>query len=232
MMFRKLFNHEIEVRPQQVLTYGNKVNASFLLYTNARTIVKILNETFNLQWRKEHYFLNDVNGNSYLVCRIHVYDKELKEWVFREDVGTESNTEKEKGLFSDSFKRSAVMYGIGAELYTAPNINIALKETEYYTKNGKTYLKSNVQFKVKEVEYDLNGDIVKLIITDNENEVRFSYDVEKESLLKELLEYSESLGVPVIKLEKSVFNKYKKALKDLTKEEITEIIHIYNEKEK
>jgi hypothetical protein len=46
----------------------------------------------------------------------------LGEWVTREDVGTESFTEKEKGSYSDSFKRAGFRFGIGIELYTAPHI--------------------------------------------------------------------------------------------------------------
>ena len=47
-----------------------------------------------------------------------------QQWISKEDTGTESNTEKEKGLASDSFKRACFNWGIGRELYTAPNIKI------------------------------------------------------------------------------------------------------------
>lgn len=39
------------------------------------------------------------------------------EWVSKEDVGTASDTEAEKGAFSDAFKRAAVKWGIGRFLY-------------------------------------------------------------------------------------------------------------------
>ena len=38
----------------------------------------------------------------------------------KRDTGTESLTEAEKGLASDSFKRSCFNWGIGRETYTAP----------------------------------------------------------------------------------------------------------------
>lgn len=231
MKLRNLRENEIEVRPQQINAYMNKVYANFLLYITARTSINLLNETFGLNWKKEHYFMNDCNGNSYLVCRISVYNHELQEWIYREDVGTESNTEKEKGIFSDSFKRALVNFGL-TELYTAPNISITLNENEYYSKNNKFYVKAGVSFRVKEISYSLDREIVKLEIVDNNNIVRFSYDRELESLLNELIEYSESLSIPVEKLEKSVKKKFNKSLKQLNKEEIEEIIHIYNEKEK
>lgn len=40
------------------------------------------------------------------------------EWVFKSDVGTESNVEKIKGKASDAFKRAAVVWGIGRNLYS------------------------------------------------------------------------------------------------------------------
>jgi len=39
------------------------------------------------------------------------------EWIYKADGGSQSNIEKEKGLLSDSFKRSAVRWGIGRFLY-------------------------------------------------------------------------------------------------------------------
>lgn len=39
------------------------------------------------------------------------------EWVWKWDVGVESNIEKEKGEASDSFKRACVKWGIGRHCY-------------------------------------------------------------------------------------------------------------------
>ncbi|NOW12590.1 hypothetical protein B0H35_000004 [Clostridium acetobutylicum] len=49
-------------------------------------------------------------------------------WISKQDVGTESNTEKEKGQASDSFKRACFNFGIGRELYTSPFIWIGLNQ--------------------------------------------------------------------------------------------------------
>lgn len=40
------------------------------------------------------------------------------EWVWKWDVGTPSNIEPEKGAHSDAFKRAAVQWGIGRDLYS------------------------------------------------------------------------------------------------------------------
>ena len=74
--------------------------------------------------------------------------------IEKEDTGTESNTEAEKGLASDSFKRACVNWGIGRELYTAPSIwikagDVTIKEGTY---NNKPTYKTYDTFSVEEME--------------------------------------------------------------------------------
>ena len=40
------------------------------------------------------------------------------EWITKSDVGTDSKVEKEKGKASDAFKRAAVLWGIGRNIYS------------------------------------------------------------------------------------------------------------------
>ena len=54
------------------------------------------------------------------------------------DCGTESNVEKQKGEASDAFKRAAVQFGIGRDLYNLPTYRAEM--TEY---NGKHYPPKN-----------------------------------------------------------------------------------------
>lgn len=65
----------------------------------------------------------------------------MHNWVYKSDCGSESNTEKEKGEASDSFKRACVNWGIGRELYTAPFIYIPATDESgspnFRFKNGK-----------------------------------------------------------------------------------------------
>lgn len=55
-------------------------------------------------------------------------DADKSQWISKEDTGTESFTEKEKGLASDSFKRACFNWGIGRELYTAPDMWVSSKD--------------------------------------------------------------------------------------------------------
>lgn len=113
-MFRDLYAEEIECRVAQANEYG----VSLLLYKDARCDQNILDETVGaMNWMRSH---TRDNAN----CIVSLWDEKKQQWINKEDTGTESNTEKEKGLASDSFKRACFNWGIGRELYTAPNIKI------------------------------------------------------------------------------------------------------------
>jgi hypothetical protein len=167
--FRVLKADEIDVRVQQVLNNGDKYNAILLLYKDARCDMNILDETVGItNWQRSH---DVVKGNLY--CTVSIYDEDKNIWVYKQDVGTESNTESEKGEASDSFKRACFNWGIGRELYTSPFIYIDLNKNEVDTSKGKPKLKSSVNFTVKEITYE-NRRIKDLVIVDRYNKVRFS----------------------------------------------------------
>ena len=114
-MFRDLKANEIDVRIAQITEKG----LSLLLYKDARVDQDILDETVGaMNWQRRH--ARD-NAN----CIVEIWDKKKQQWISKEDTGTESFTEKEKGLASDSFKRACFNWGIGRELYTAPFIWIS-----------------------------------------------------------------------------------------------------------
>ena len=129
-MFRTLRADEIDCRIAQIKKDGSGL--SLLLYKDARCDQNILDETVTpMGWKREH---TRDNRN----CIVSIWDKEKGQWIGKEDTGTESNTEREKGLASDSFKRACFNWGIGRELYTAPFIWI--KSGDYtVAKDGKVY---------------------------------------------------------------------------------------------
>jgi hypothetical protein len=117
-MFRDLYASEIEVRVAQAKETG----VSLLLYKDARCDQTILDETVGpMNWQRHH---TRDNAN----CIVEIWDERKEQWIAKEDTGTESNTEKEKGLASDSFKRACFNWGIGRELYTAPFIWIKAED--------------------------------------------------------------------------------------------------------
>jgi hypothetical protein len=188
---RMLKSDEIECRVGTI----NGKGCSLLLYKDARVDMKILDETYGVgNWQRTHEVINDN-----LFCTIEVWNDRICQWVKKQDVGTESYTEKEKGEASDSFKRAGFNVGIGRELYTSPFIWIMPKATmkPYNTKDidgneanefygykkdnyGKLVYTTKTTFKVTEIGYDEENKINKLTIKDNKGNVRFQLLTPKE----------------------------------------------------
>lgn len=167
---RLLTKHDIDVRVSNVTDNNGVVKVMLLLYKDARVDMKILDELYTpLGWKRTHKMIGDR-----LYCSVEVYCSELGEWISKEDVGTESNTEAEKGQASDSFKRACVNWGIGRELYSAPRIYVTLNQGEYYY-DGNNRLKVSAAFSVSRIEYDVKERTIKeLDIVDKSGAIRYS----------------------------------------------------------
>lgn len=157
MEFRKLRADEIDCRVGTISTKG----FTLLLYKDARCDMAILDETVGPEnWQRRHEV---INNNLFCSVGIHyAWETGGGEWVWKQDVGTESNTEKEKGEASDAFKRACVNWGIGRELYTAPFIWVSPEKATIDERNGKAYLKDKLI--VKGIDYNDQGRISALII--------------------------------------------------------------------
>lgn len=150
--FRDLRADEVEVRVSTVSDKG----CSLLLYKDARCDMAILDETVGEEnWQRSHELINEN-----LFCNVSIRCGDV--WVTKQDVGTESYTEKEKGQASDSFKRACFNWGIGRELYTAPFIWIPADKCNLKKgNNGK--LTTFERFDVSEMEVE-NKRITKLTV--------------------------------------------------------------------
>lgn len=189
MEFRKLNADEIDVRIGTSKKNDNReiVGASYLLYKDARVDMTLLDEEVGaMNWQRKHEF-----KEGKLYCSVGIYDEDKEQWIWKEDVGTESMSEAEKGQASDSFKRACFNWGIGRELYTAPFIWInALPKEDL----------ARVRMSVREIKYDGN-EISKLIIVDNNGSVRYKYDanpkVDNKVISQELEREMKSLNMTV-----------------------------------
>lgn len=162
---RRLKADEIECRVAQVTAKG----CSLLLYKTARVDRAILDETFGQHWQND---FKVIDGKMY--GGIGIYDEDLKEWLWRWDCGTESNTEAEKGQASDCFKRAGFKWGIGVELYSAPFIFIQT-DTEKNSQ-GKYQLKNKyTKYEVKTIDYSENGNINLLEIVDDKGSQVYTF---------------------------------------------------------
>ena len=171
-MFRGLRPDEIDVRVGSV----GKKGASLLLYKDARCDMNILDETYGPEgWQRKH---DVINGNLY--CGIGIWNKEIGEWVWKWDCGTESYTEKEKGEASDSFKRAAFNIGIGRELYTAGFIFVNCETEIIENTKNKYKLKDPYKFSgayVSDIQYketEHKREIVGLVIKDSKGVTLYS----------------------------------------------------------
>lgn len=164
-LIKPLSIEEIDFRVQSV---NNGGYATILAYKDARADMIRLDEAAGpLGWKREH-----TNGNAN--CTVSLWDDETKQWVSKEDTGSESNAEANKGLASDSFKRACFNWGIGRELYDYPAISVKLFENEITEKNGRKT--ANWNLKLKEWTWFSqfkNGKITYLAAKDQNGKKRF-----------------------------------------------------------
>lgn len=178
---------QIDFRIQSINKGGY---ATILAYKDARVDMQRLDEVVGpLNWKREH-----VNGNHNCIVSIWCDDK--KEWVSKEDTGTESNTEAAKGLASDSFKRACTNWGIGRELYDYPVISVKLrgdgakndrdwpadKDGEWIAEGRSGKPQATFGLKLKEWEWFSmweHGSMVYLGCKDEKGALRWSWDNRK-----------------------------------------------------
>ena len=153
--FRLLRADEIDVRIGN--TNRDKTKANLLLYKDARCDMNVLDETVGpFNWQRSH---NRDNAN----CVVSIWDDEKHQWISKEDTGTESKTEAEKGLASDSFKRACFNWGIGRELYSAPSIWVPYDKDKYES------------YTVAEIGYNEKREISKLAIANKAGNIIFRF---------------------------------------------------------
>ena len=163
--FRTLRADEIECRVGTVTDKG----VSLLMYKDARVDMRLLDEVVGAEnWQRKHELID-----GQLFCTVSIRN-EKGEWVGKQDVGTESNTEKEKGRASDAFKRACFNWGVGRELYSCPFVWVNLAQNEWKA-NACGKSQPRVKFHVSEIAYDDNRNVSRLVIVDDSGKVRFTF---------------------------------------------------------
>lgn len=160
---------EIDFRVQSINKGGY---ATILAYKDARVDMNRLDAVYGIEGWQKKYDLID----GHLFCSVGVYSEKLNQWVWKQDVGTESNTEKEKGEASDAFKRACFNLGIGRELYAYPVIQVALKKDEWELKGDRPVSTWNLKLKEWVWFSEFNdGKLTYLSCVDNKKETRFTF---------------------------------------------------------
>jgi hypothetical protein len=117
-----------------------------LAYIDARDVMDILDEVVGPEnWQKDYKVLD---GKMYCGIAIHIAD----EWVWKWDMGTESEFEAEKGEASDSFKRAGVNWGIGRFLYDIDPAKSNFEEVKKEASRKVNAMSSSTKPTLKQME--------------------------------------------------------------------------------
>lgn len=165
----------------------NKPSATCVAYIDARDVMDLLDESVGAENWQDKFEL--INGQ--LFCSIGILVNGV--WVWKTDTGTESQTEKEKGLVSDAFKRAAVKWGAGRFLYSldiqfvdANEVKTIKPNENYpYVIDGNKKRVYNLTKFIND-KLGLNQKLIK--ITDAEF-TKYVTCIEKEIKKKEAIEY-------------------------------------------
>ena len=170
---RPLDISDVDFRVQSI---NNGGYATILAYKDARVDMNRLDEVCGIGYWKRDF--KEINGKLY--CGVAVYNKEIAEWVWKWDVGTESMTEATKGLASDAFKRACFNLGIGRELYDYPLISVKLNDNEWTKDGGRPKQTYNLHLRDwKWYSEFTDGKITFIAAKDENGKVRFKWGVMK-----------------------------------------------------
>ena len=162
---------EIDFRIQSI---NNGKYATILAYKDARVDMNRLDSVFGVGfWQRKHEVIDNR-----LYCSVGIWNEKIEQWVWVQDVGTESMTEKEKGQASDSFKRACFNLGIGRELYDYPVIQIKLNDNEVKMNDRTKRYQQTYNLKLKEWKWysEFNdGKISFLAAKDSIGALRFKW---------------------------------------------------------
>ena len=238
--FPTLTASEIEVRVDRVWKDG----CSLLIHKNARIDMELLDTHVGpANWQRKQIPTATADGRIHMVCSVGIYDEQKSEWIWKSDVGSESSWAREKGQASDSFKRACTNWGIGRELYSAPDIVVsALREKEGNTETivnieevtdqPGVYITRD-QFEVTQLLYDEKKHIcalaIKNVTTGKMAFVRdFRDDATKKKEREEKAAAKENVASPVLTppatLPEITVESMKKMMKDMMQDMMQDMI--------
>jgi len=137
-----------------------KAFAQCVSYIDARDVMNLLDEVVGAENWKDDFKIID----NKLFCGISI--KFNNEWVTKWDTGNESNIEKNKGQVSDSFKRSAVKWGVGRFLYNL-KIKHVITNGAKTDKNKFPYVVDNNGKRVWDLTEFINNTNIKKLVKIN-----------------------------------------------------------------
>ena len=120
---KKPFSYE-EIDWKVQATNKEKTQGMAVPYLNSRAIQNRLDEVVGaMNWTNEFMLWQEKAQ----ICGIGLYDQERGAWLMKYDGAENTDIEPVKGGLSDSFKRAAVLWGIGRYLYDMESIWVAIE---------------------------------------------------------------------------------------------------------
>ena len=100
--------------PKEEIKWREGPRGRQLAYVDARYVMDLLDRVCGPEnWQCKY----DWSDGKRLVCTIGIRVSGTGEWIWKADGAGETDIEGEKGAFSDAFKRAAVRFGVGRDLY-------------------------------------------------------------------------------------------------------------------
>ena len=120
---KKPFPYE-EIDWKVQTTNKDRTQGMAVPYLNSRAIQNRLDEVVGaMNWTNEFMLWQEKAQ----ICGIGLYDQERGAWLMKYDGAENTDIEPVKGGLSDSFKRAAVLWGIGRYLYDMESIWVAIE---------------------------------------------------------------------------------------------------------
>ncbi len=120
---KKPFSFE-EIDWKVQMTNKERTQGMAVPYLNSRAIQNRLDEVVGaMNWTNEFMLWQEKAQ----ICGIGLYDHERGAWLMKYDGAENTDIEPVKGGLSDSFKRAAVLWGIGRYLYEMESIWVAIE---------------------------------------------------------------------------------------------------------
>lgn len=127
-------------------TNGTKDSGLPVFYVDARTVQDRLDGVLTpFGWQCRH----ELGHDKRITCHIGIRDMAEGDWVWKSDGAGETDTEAEKGSYSDSFKRAAVKWGVAKYLYGTKAPWVSIEET--YPGSRKYKIKDSENAKLRTI---------------------------------------------------------------------------------
>lgn len=204
--FRKLQPEDIDIRPATI----KDGKATLLAYIDSRSVVELMDGAVGpYNWTMD---LTQVGDQ--MVGKMGVWDEDKSEWVYRSDVGSESNIDAHKGLVSDIYKRCIARWGLN-DLYTVPRIQV---DDDGY----------GCKWSVGEVDWNEKRECTHITLVNRFGKVMFSWDKDGEKKSKpKYMEMTKTKSNADILTE---FCSGKKQEEDVDKADLLRFYKFYQEK--